>query len=223
MTDTISRTTPRQTVSDHGLSRSFTNVVRKHTQFMEPYIESLGNAEFFGFRISLELDIYDWYLVSPLLNSYITLYVDLTDGDGVGAKRRTPMRYRDMMVDNYLAAGGDLRTWRFIGTRSIINDPTRFLIEKSFFARGRDSRKPGSIEFLASDEKFVSITRGNPFTRCIQGLLSQYEKDMGKAKMKRVIFITEGWAGDISYGYPEPKFHLVVELYRPGDDGYPNN
>ncbi len=45
---------------------------------------------------------------------------------------------------------------------------------------------------------------------------------MGKAKIKRVVFVSEGPDG--RYGLENgPELYLVVELCRPGDDGYPDD
>ncbi len=60
---------------------------------MAPYINSPGKGEYSGFRICTSQKM------PPLLNSYVTTFVELTLGDEMSAERRTSMRYRDMMVD----------------------------------------------------------------------------------------------------------------------------
>ncbi|KAI0911736.1 hypothetical protein F4823DRAFT_271277 [Ustulina deusta] len=143
---------------------------------MAPYINSPGKGEYSGFRICTSQKM------PPLLNSYVTTFVELTLGDEMSAERRTSMRYRDMMVDNYLAAGGDLKTWRCIGTNGISNEPTSFLIEECFLERGGDFTQPGSVEFLPNDEEFASVTLGNPFTRGIRGFCGSMRGTWGRRK-----------------------------------------
>ncbi|TGJ84243.1 hypothetical protein E0Z10_g4536 [Xylaria hypoxylon] len=177
---------------------------------MEPYTGPAGS------------DYSASWVISLPLNAYVTEYVALTDGHEIGGKRLTPMRYRDMMVDNYLDAGGDLKTWTYIGTRSIANMATRDLISNVFHAAGKDVDQPGSVEFLSDSSEFGNVAFGNPFTQGIQGLLREYEEDMGKAKIKRFIFISEGMCKEKDI-YVYPLLNLVVELCRPGDEGYPSD
>ncbi|KAI0539377.1 hypothetical protein GGR58DRAFT_238036 [Xylaria digitata] len=220
MTDTASETATRPTISDFLLARAESCVEPKSLRFMNPYTNPKGKDdstswESFGvFDGKIPLN---YYVVSPSLKAYVTEYIVLTDGEAIGASRLTRMRHRDMMVDNYLAAGGDLKTWRYIGFYEIQNKPTRDLIEKSFRDAGKDFTQRGSIEFLPRDSEFTNVASGNPFTRGILSLLNKYEKDMGKAKIKRFIFISSG--GNI-LGVVNPKLYLVVELCRPGDNGY---
>ena len=189
---------------------------------MVPFTSSDDIAQYISHRIVLgEYQTLSWYHVAPSLRTYITMYVELTEDDAIGAKRYTPMHYRDMMVDNYLTAGGDLRTWQYIGTNSIVNKPTRKLFEDVFQSRGIDSTQSGSVEFLPSDKRFADIMIANPFTRGIQGLLQKYERQMGNAKVKRLVFISDRVHRPFLRG-PKPEYNLVVELCRPGEDGYPN-
>ncbi|KAI0804988.1 hypothetical protein GGR55DRAFT_681611 [Xylaria sp. FL0064] len=202
-------------VSQYGLIRSIGPTFRFDTEFMEPYV---GNIEWDGFRVYKGDDTYSSYSVSPRLNAYVIISVDLTVGDDLGARRLTEMRLRDMMVDNYLDADGDLRTWRYIGVNDITNDAARLTIENSFSNHGVDTRVPGSIQLVPDDSDFPSVAAQNPFLRCIRGLLRQYEIEMGMARIKRVIFISAGFKDAL-----DPDFHLVVELCRPGEDGYPSD
>ncbi|KAI1298666.1 hypothetical protein F5Y03DRAFT_409114 [Xylaria venustula] len=209
--------TERLTISDYGLTRRLLPAGGVDTQFMEPYVNGCGH--YISFGIGDGPNFFNSYLVSPELNSYITTFVELTESDEIGSSRRCLMKYRDMMVDNYLHAGGDLKTWQFIGASHIINKPTRFVIEKAFFARGKNSRDRGSVEILPSNEEFTDMTLANPFMRGVQGLLREYENEMNKAKMKRVAFISGGTI--VGLVDDEPDFDIVIELCRPGEKGYP--
>ncbi|KAI0428774.1 hypothetical protein F5Y09DRAFT_278634 [Xylaria sp. FL1042] len=213
-TNTVSWIT-RPVVSQYDLPRSDFPTERIETEFMEPYV---GNVVWSGFHIRPDSDMYYSYAVSRRSNAYVIISVTLTRGDHIGAPRLTEMRHHDMMVDNYIDANGDLRTWRYIGVNEIVNDPTRIVIEKCFSNRGVDTRVPGLVELVPHNSDFSCVTAQNPFTRGILRLLRKYETEMGKARMRRVIFISEGLVEGL-----EAKFHLVVELCRPGEDGYPTD
>ncbi|KAI1281689.1 hypothetical protein F5Y07DRAFT_353436 [Xylaria sp. FL0933] len=203
-------------VSQYGLIRTTEPTFSFEMEFMEPYV---GKTEWYGFRVHKGEDTYSSYTVSPRLNAYVILSAYLTVDNCLGARRRlTEMRLRDMMVDNYLEAHGDLSTWRYIGVNDITNDSTRSMIENTFSNRGVDTRVPGPVQLVPHDSDFSSATRQDPFIRSIRGLLREYETEMGMARIKRVIFISAGFVDFLA-----ADFHLVVELCRPGEDGYPSD
>ncbi|KAI0418745.1 hypothetical protein F5X98DRAFT_385868 [Xylaria grammica] len=204
MANTIPESPRHPTISDYGLNRSFSGPETVDTKFMEPYIGPTGEASWLSFGVFHNEELLNFYAVSLQLNVYITYCIALTQGEGIGDKRETPMRHRDMMVDNYLAAGGNLKTWRYIVTHAIANAVTRDVIFRCFRAAGADYTQSGSVEVMPGDHEFVDVVFSNPFTRGIQGLLREYEEEMGKAKIKRVIFISEakGRKDPSSYSYP---------------------
>ncbi|KAI0517258.1 hypothetical protein F5B22DRAFT_654909 [Xylaria bambusicola] len=212
----------RKPIEAYGLRRDGPGPAPKRdTAFMEPYTGNVPeNAEYINYRIMLRDNVLCQYLASPQLRSYVTMYVELLMGGHRPFDRYTKMLYRDMMVDNYLDAGGDLKTWKYIGANHIINDTTRTLIQRVMQERGLNIEQPCSIDILPSDKEFAEVMDGNPFTRGIQGLLRKYEKDMGGAQVKRIAFIIQKQKAFVMI--PMTLHHLVVELCRPGEDGYPN-
>ncbi|KAJ8129692.1 hypothetical protein O1611_g3937 [Lasiodiplodia mahajangana] len=216
-------TASRQTVSDYNLVRKSTTGqvdILGDMDFMEPYVEYTNKenyrASWVQYRVVKDQRVeLATFQISTSVKAYVTEAVFLTFGEQVGAERFTPMRYRDMMVDSYLAAGGDLRTWRYLGYKCILNDATRDLIKECFQRAGLDFTRAGTVELLSGTTEFESAITANPFTRGILGMLRNYERYMGNAQIKKITFISPGYKVAI------PLFHLVVELYRPGDDGYP--
>jgi hypothetical protein len=219
-------TTSRRTIADYNLVRKIDKFMARKIPFVEPYIESSDKSKFndswVGYSISNPDQELCYYSVSIPLKAYVTYSVFLTSDDEVGSERITRMRYRDMMADNYLDAGGDLTTLRYIATKDILNISTRELIMQCFKQAGKNVAQAETVEFLPKDAAFDNTLMGNPFTRGIQGLLRQYEKEMGNAKIKRFIFISEGMRPDEEVSLSSPALHIVVELCRPGDDGYPD-
>ncbi|KAK5636567.1 hypothetical protein RRF57_012279 [Xylaria bambusicola] len=207
-------TSPNVPIAAYGLRREGgAQASLADTAFIEPYTGHSENAWYSNYKVSLgPLNALCWYVVSPLLRSYVTMSIRLTKDEEIGSERYTKMRYRDMMVDNYLDAGGDLRTWQWMGIANIANIVTRKLMREVLEGRGIDHKEPPcSAEVLRGDKEFAHVLDGNPFTRGIQGLLRKYEKDMGKAKIKRVIFVISPF-----------DYHMIVEMYRPGENGYPD-
>ncbi|KAI0133931.1 hypothetical protein BJ170DRAFT_729218 [Xylariales sp. AK1849] len=56
------------------------------------------------------------------------------------------MRYRDMIVDNYQAAGGNLKTLQYLGTMSVLNELARDWITKEFEEQGKNPMIAGQVE-----------------------------------------------------------------------------
>ncbi|KAI3327936.1 hypothetical protein HD806DRAFT_343344 [Xylariaceae sp. AK1471] len=220
--------TQRKTIQSYGLTREVSTLEPGDVAFMKRYTDPNGDPGYFEswapYKVSDSIDGLNWYAISNSLNAYVTLAIQLTSGEEIGDPRLTPMRYRDMMVDNILAAGGDLKTLRYIGTHGIINATTRDAARDAFREADRDLANPGSVEILSDYEGFAEATMCNPFTRGIQHILWEYKTSMGDARIKRFIFISEGLkSGEYTMTDFKPTLHLVTELWRPGDDGYPEN
>ncbi|KAI8955810.1 hypothetical protein F4801DRAFT_599049 [Xylaria longipes] len=218
-------TTSRRTIIDYGLLRFDLYVERADLEFIEPYANPTGSDPVWaGYSVENEQNtISSMFAVSTSLKVYVTMAVFLTLAENVGANRLTPMRLHEMIVDTYLAAGGDLKTLRFLGTKSIINTVTRDQVQRLFQRAGKDFTQPGSVEFRPGHTEFASAILGNPFTRCANSLLRHNEIETGYAKIKRFIFLSKGlqpgdWADD-----QEPQINLVIELCRPDDAGYPED
>ncbi|KAI1175156.1 hypothetical protein F4777DRAFT_598756 [Nemania sp. FL0916] len=215
---------PPRTIESCLLTRHNATLESTPLDFMEPYTGPGTFAKYIyawkGYTIrSQQVELCD-YAVSTSLNAYVTQSVFLLVDEDIDSRRITPMRYRDMMVDNYLAAGGCLRTWKFIGTQSIINDDTRQLAWECLFKAQNIVGMPGLQEFSPNDKGYSAALYGNPFTRGIQHMLHKYQRQTGNAKIKKFTFISPCRKPGDADAYP--RLHLVVELCRPGEDGYPS-
>ncbi|KAI2642154.1 hypothetical protein GGS21DRAFT_487011 [Xylaria nigripes] len=219
--------TERKTVAQYGLTRkadrSFDDTL---VDFMDPYVDASEEARksWRSFRICDPygeiVEELDTYAVSPRLRAYVTLSVFLSMGTGTNAKRLSPMRHREMMVDNYRAAGGDLKTWRYIGVMEIVNEETVAVIAEAFKNAGSHVNHAGSVECEPKSEFYLQVIHRSPFTQGVLNLLRDYKEEMGHAKIKKVIFITVGLQLMDTFFHTRPEVHMVIELCRPGDEGY---
>lgn len=251
--NTSSASAPKNTVQDFGLVRESTVWESKDTAFIDPYLAhtSLNNPsrsssspatipEWGTFKITLPRPassrgsrspkLLNGYAVAPSHHAYVTFCVQLTTS---GAPRLTPMRYRDMIVDNYVSAcastSASLSKLRWLGVANIINETSRAIFEKVFQLTGRDILSRGAVEIRPSielrgtypdHEEFRALLVHDPFTRGVLALLHHHAQAIGYASVKRFIFISEGFESGGGSGSPSPlrlRLNLVVELARSGD------
>ncbi|KAI0436905.1 hypothetical protein F4803DRAFT_571775 [Xylaria telfairii] len=218
-------TASRRTISDYGLVRIGFSINRQDMEFMEPYINPLVSVDpaWVGFTIKNEANaICSICAVSTSLDAYVTTSSFLTLGEAIGANRITPMRLREMIIDTYLAAGGNLTTLQFLATKAIVNKVTRDQAKLLFSRVGRDITQKGSVEVRSWDEDFAVSTLGNPFTRCIHSLLQHHKREMGDAKIEKFIFLSEGLSPGKMPDDTHPILNLVIQLCRPGCYTYNN-
>ncbi|KAI1163139.1 hypothetical protein F5B18DRAFT_672673 [Nemania serpens] len=219
-------TAPHQSISDYGLSRQVAKPRHRAMDFMGPYTNQVGENQSFAWasytiRQSNSNHGIVFYSVSTLFNAYVTEAAYLTTEEE-DDERVTPMRYRDMMLDSYLDAGGDLKDWRYIGAKALVNGETRASALECFRWAGKDFTQAGSVEVLPKDKEIFSTALANPFTGGVQRLLCQYEEEMGYARIKKIIFISMGVMPKAVVSLCNPLVHLVIELCRPDDHGYPD-
>ncbi|KAI3323181.1 hypothetical protein HD806DRAFT_544550 [Xylariaceae sp. AK1471] len=244
--------TMQKTIQSYGLIREPTVWEPKDTAFIDPYLmlasprynslsPSASAPEWKSFKItqscpsSSSPKLLNGYAVSPSHHAYVTFCVKLTATDAArDPVRLTEMRYRDMIVDNYISACINSPTstskLRWLGIANILNKPSRSTFHQVFHLAGRDILSRGNVEVHPSllhdkNEKYERQTRdllfNDPFTRGVLALLHHRARDMGYAFVKRFIFISEGYEGREFSGQPSPlelRLNLVVELARPGDD-----
>ncbi|RYP70459.1 hypothetical protein DL769_004948 [Monosporascus sp. CRB-8-3] len=226
----------RKTVEDYGLRRGPFPLDPNDLNYMEPYLgqepynwqsymilplqtdeETKGSEDDVDEKEDLGLN---WYAISLSHEAYSTMYVKLTNGDQIGAERLTEMQYRDMVIDNVRAAGGDMRAIRFLGTWSIQHRPARAAIAEAFRRAGRDILARGVVEVTPEDgPAFLECVRNNPFARGQQALLERHAQETGGAFVERFVFVSEGYdapPGSSAEIPPyEPRLHMVTELGRP--------
>ncbi|TGJ83419.1 hypothetical protein E0Z10_g5341 [Xylaria hypoxylon] len=245
----------KHTVQDFDLVREPTVWETKDTAFIDPYLmlTTLNNSsryssspattstpEWGTFKISLPRltssgvsrspKLLNGYAVSPSHHAYVTFCVQLTTTD---ATRLTPMRYRDMIVDNYVSAFPSTSTpiskLRWLGIANILNEDSRATFTQIFHLAGCDILSRGHTEIFPeidlngtspSNKELRTLLLNDPFTRGVLALLHHHAQDLNHAFVKRFIFISDGWeANEYSTG-PSPlelRLNLVVELARLGD------
>ncbi|KAI1322851.1 hypothetical protein F5Y16DRAFT_415453 [Xylariaceae sp. FL0255] len=260
---TTNQANQRETIENYNLTRAVLIYSRSQIQPFRDVIDPNSQAAWFsgsviqppssdgrrpGFTICS-------YSICPEHHAYVTQNAQLTFAEEEGSLRRTNMRHRDMIVDNFLATGGDLTKLTWLGAAQIINLYARDAIKMTFTALNVDIGTTGTAELPASHPRFTELTRASPLVQGIISLCNKYAKETGHAKVKRVIYMTEGWrttayvantdtpyaqaasAGppvtpprsgpnlqfrpNTSFSFYNPTLHMMVELFRPGDEGYP--
>ncbi|KAI0525295.1 hypothetical protein F5B22DRAFT_658197 [Xylaria bambusicola] len=240
----------KSTISDFGLIREPTVWEPKDTAFIDPYLvyASMKPSLHFSpptipgwasYKITLprpgssqKPKLLNGYAVSPLHNAYVTFCVQLTSPDV--SKRYTPMRYRDMIVDNYISAciassTAPLSELRWLGIANILNPASRATFERIFQLTGRNILSRGVVEISPTIElkgdfpkhkEFHKLLLADPFTRGVIALLHQHAEALGRASVKRFIFVSEGFEAGEFPRRPSPlelRLNLIVELTRSDD------
>jgi hypothetical protein len=157
------------------------------------------------------------YATSVERGAYITYSIDTTQGDTQGAPRITDMKHRDLIIDNWLSAGGNLHDLTFVGTSIIINKFGVLAAKHAFLVEGLDFVHGGQVEMYPDDELYNGCVMSNPFVAG-QGRLA---KSLGR-RIKRFIFITlpDYYTEDETFdpfGDDEPICHLVMEMAKPDE------
>ncbi|KAI1136364.1 hypothetical protein F5Y05DRAFT_415134 [Hypoxylon sp. FL0543] len=119
------------------------------------------------------------------------------------------MKHRDMIVDNYKDAGGDLATLEKIGVSFITNPDARDCIEEAFKARQEVFPATGwrvielpffplpkdgeavirTLTYINSERNspgWLELTTGNPFLEGQQKMLREYQREFAGAVIARV-------------------------------------
>lgn len=254
----MSASSPKATISDFGLVRARTVWEPKDTAFIDPYLvhASMQSAprsspappipQWSTYKITLPQpgstshgtsrspNLLNGYAVSTSNNAYVTFCVQLTSLDA--SRRYTPMRYRDIIVDNYVSASSSscsssapLTQLRWLGVANILNTASRATFERIFQLSERDILSRGSVEIssslqLRSDyprhKEFRKLLLADPFTRGVVALLKHHSQALGRASVKRFIFLSEGFDRGEFACKPSPlelRLDLVVELTRSGN------
>ncbi|KAI1340988.1 hypothetical protein F5Y15DRAFT_422861 [Xylariaceae sp. FL0016] len=223
------------TIADYGLVRgSFHYSYDEDFAFLSPFVGpgSHGWQEYevllpyqknfagdYGDLSPRNSECINYYIVSAPARAYITSHVKLVrDGTNRDSPRVTGMRYRDMVVDNYESAGGDMRTLRWMATKDVLHDPTRDLVKRAFERAGKDLLEAGSVEVYPGDQHYAGAADLNPFTKGHIRLLSENGQLTGGAFVKKFVYISEGVRaedykdGELQWG--SPVVHIVTELGR---------
>ncbi|KAI1483742.1 hypothetical protein F4774DRAFT_425452 [Daldinia eschscholtzii] len=108
------------------------------------------------------------------------------------------MKHRDLIVDNYRAAGGDLATLRRIGATFIANMAVYECIQLAFAVRGEafpdtnhiviDLSRPPPLKCSSEPNShgWYELTTGNPFIIGQQKMLDEYRDEFKNARIEKV-------------------------------------
>ncbi|KAI0122091.1 hypothetical protein F4814DRAFT_446034 [Daldinia grandis] len=113
------------------------------------------------------------YSISIPNRAYVTHSVTM------GNMQEPRMKHRDMIVDNYKAAGGDLATLKRIGVCIVTNLSAYDCIEAA------EPNNPGWPE----------LVNGNPFLEGQLKMLREYSKEFNSARIKKVTVSANGKSG----------------------------
>ncbi|KAI1429521.1 hypothetical protein F5Y12DRAFT_796427 [Xylaria sp. FL1777] len=247
----------RHRIEDFGLVRESTEWEARDTAFIDPYLtrasldESSHSSsslptipEWSTFKITLPYStlsstssrdsgsprLLNGYAVSPSHHAYVTFAIYLTIS---GAGRLTPMRYRDMIADNYISAcvstSSSLSQLRWMGVANILNETSRATFQRVYELTGHDILSRGAVEIepeihlredFPNHQAFRDLLVNDPFTRGVLALLHHHAEAMSHASVKRFVFVSEGFESSAYCTSPSPlelRLNLIVELARCGD------
>ncbi|KAK7754525.1 hypothetical protein SLS62_003545 [Diatrype stigma] len=217
----------RKTIADHGLER-IRILVEPQPGFVEPYLPRPSPQDWQHNEVCLPVGhpannghahaFLNFYSYSRSHNAYVTNYVWLTEDEEVGSPRFTEMRYRDMTIDNIIAAGGRPEELRFLAIHHIINKAATKSISRVFELAGMRSDETGVVTIRPGDHIFEECRASNPFLRGHGRLLEHSEDPTGGAFIKQVIFISEGFdllrPSIASMEEPGTMVHMITEFDR---------
>lgn len=190
-------------------------------EFMELYLAVPGRwkaYEVCGSRHSgSDQTRFNRYAINIEAGAYCTLSKALEEDDMKGVVKTDS---RNMIIDNFAAAGGDPAEMKVLGTRNILNTSARTQIEKAFKSKQQDHTKSGSIRLDASEASFNACAILDPFEKDHSCEISDCGRGLGFAEPSAFLAISEGLqnsqTGD---GTKSPAYHLValLEPSKPSD------
>ncbi|OTA99965.1 hypothetical protein M426DRAFT_27018 [Hypoxylon sp. CI-4A] len=169
-------------------------------------LEAMANGadDWSHYKITTGLQAISKYSVSISTGAYFVGNINLSR-----ESRPAPvMKHRDMMVDNFKAAGGDLATLRKIGIGFIINEPAFNCIARAFAARKEpfpDAKCtainlvqylfPCQISLINSvpgSTGWLELVTDNPFINGQQKMLREYASEFNGARIKSITAVANG-------------------------------
>ena len=161
----------------------------------------------------------NWYSILPKQKCYITLMTQLKEGapERTDVNWITPMRQRDMFIDNVRADAIEPRDIDFLGVVTIAHETARTEIMATFSAARDNIAEAGALKLKPSDgQLFRNCVRHNPIVRAHQYLLDTRKEEMGNASIKCIYLFTDGYHGpDRNLPFDVPRLHLLTVLERP--------
>ncbi|KAH9908171.1 hypothetical protein F4778DRAFT_777527 [Xylariomycetidae sp. FL2044] len=129
------------------------------------------------------------YSVSPDGRGYYTGYVVLED-EGV---RMTDMRYRDMLIDNYISSTGrrDCTALDYLITDNIVNRAAQTACKRAFAARGKSLDRTAATEIFRPDEAgWSELVHGNPFAQGQMRMLAESSGIFGAVGIREIVVVS---------------------------------
>lgn len=210
----------RPTCEAFGIRRIQHEVCSENATFLSEFLEK--DSLWTEWELKLEKQEYGHillYSTSVSSGGYVTHEAWLTVGRGDKVKRATEMKGRDMIVDNWIAAGGNLRDLKCIGTSNIINQDAIYAAEAEFALQNKDWWQGGQVELIPTDALYNTCVMTSPFI----GGLDKLAKSLGR-RIKRFVFISREERADnappIDYREMEggsPYWDLVMEMTDPDE------
>ncbi|KAI0126959.1 hypothetical protein BJ170DRAFT_425095 [Xylariales sp. AK1849] len=185
-----------KSVTDYGLTREFEDDVESPA-FIAPYLPKVEGAtpptwEEASILNEAKVELCHYAFSSDKTN-YVTMDVNLIDP--VTKERATDMKYRDMMIDNYITSTGstDLKSWTTIGAENIINDDVKDALKNGFIAqkKGDDFDKGGTTTFTPGGPGWDEVNTENVFASGADQMLQENAVLFGNARVRSIVVSTE--------------------------------
>lgn len=189
-------------------------------EFMAPFLAVPGEWKAYEVRGPSGADGEDmqlnYYAINVEAGAYCTFITEIQDEEQEESKCSVQMKYRDMIIDNVAAAGGDLAKMQAIGTRSILNEAARDMIDETFKLNKKDPTKQGSIRLASSEAKFNDCATVQPFASGHNCLVNKCGQNIGFAKTSAFVVFSGGLTPEEKEnGIDSPAYHLVTLLETP--------
>ncbi|KAI1412713.1 hypothetical protein F5Y13DRAFT_189914 [Hypoxylon sp. FL1857] len=121
------------------------------------------------------------YTVSVINQAYIVTTINLQ------VLPPPRIKHRDVLVDNYKAAGGDLATLQRIGVSFITNPAAFDCIQDAFAVRGESFPEVGwRVIDLRNSPGWLELITSNPFLDGQQKMLYEYRNEFNGARIGKV-------------------------------------
>ncbi|KAI0125511.1 hypothetical protein BJ170DRAFT_724939 [Xylariales sp. AK1849] len=128
------------------------------------------------------------------------------------------MKYRDMIIDNYRAEGGDPKTLGVIGTVMISNPGARNAVINLFASHGKDYRDGGQVEVVPGENGYLEFSMNNAFAQGPAKMVQERADDLGNPSISRFAVISEPDESKVKLGiFDNPDFHVIAFLERERD------
>ncbi|KAJ4417873.1 hypothetical protein N0V82_005930 [Gnomoniopsis sp. IMI 355080] len=212
----------RRTIEEYGMRRLPVTFTPDMVDFMAPYFAVPGQWKAYEIRGSnyggSEDTQFNSYAVNIEAEAYCNFSVKTQDEQDSESNRLTRIDYRDMIIDNYAAAGGGSAEMKVLGTRNILDKDTRKMVEDAFKSKKKDPTKPGSVRLGSSEAPFNDFAILQPFARNHTSVDKQYDLSTGFAEISEFIICSEGLkAGETTKSGDSPVYHLITLLQPPHD------